>query len=129
MDGEEKGKIEEEEVKESEELEEKVEEKLPFPTARVVRIIKENLKKPHQIRSEVKVAANKFLGEVLSDVAKEMNNEEIFTLDLEHFNKAIKKYKMIEYQQKRIERIKKVLEKQRAEIEEIISEIELSREI
>jgi hypothetical protein len=101
------------------------EEKLPFPTARVVKIIKENLSKPHQIRAEVKIAANEFLGEILSDIAKEMDKEEVFTLNLEHFNKAIRKYKMIDYQKKRIEKIKKVLEKQRAEIEEIISAIEL----
>jgi hypothetical protein len=105
------------------------EEKLPFPTARVVKIIKENLSKPHQIRAEVKVAANEFIGSILSDVAKEMDKEEVFTLNTEHFNKAIRKYKMIEYQQKRIDRIKKLLEKQKAEIDEIISEIELAREL
>ena len=112
-----------------EELPAEEEEKLPFPTARVVRIIKENLTKPHQIRAEVKVAANEFLGDVLKDIANEMDNEEIFTLNSEHFNKAIKKYKMIEYQQKRIERIKKLLEKQRAEIDEIITEIDITKEL
>ena len=101
------------------------EEKLPFPTARVVKIIKENLSKPHQIRAEVKIAANEFLGEILSDIAKEMDKEEVFTLNLEHFNRAIRKYKMIDYQRKRIEKIKKLLEKQKAEIDEIISAIEL----
>jgi len=105
------------------------EERLPFPTARVVRIIKENMSKPHQIRAEVKLAANEFMGEVLKDVAREMDKEEVFTLNTEHFNKAVKKYKMIEYQQKRIDRIKKLLEKQRAEIDEVITEIDLTREM
>ena len=113
----------------TEELSPEEEEKLPFPTARVVRIIKENLTKPHQIRAEVKVAANEFLGVILEDVAKEMDKEEVFTLNTEHFNKAIRKYKMIEYQQKRIDRIKKLLEKQKAEIDEIITEIDLAREL
>jgi len=114
---------------EGEELPPEEEEKLPFPTARVVRIIKENMTKPHQIRAEVKVAANEFLGEILKDIANEMDKEEIFTLNTEHFNKAIKKYKMITYQQKRIDRIKKLLEKQRAEIDEITTEIDLTREL
>ena len=120
-------KVEGEKVEE--ELPPEQEEKLPFPTARVVRIIKESLTKPHQIRAEVKVAANEFLGEVLKDIAQEMDKEEIFTLNLEHFNKAVKKYKMIEYQQKRIDRIKKLLEKQRAEIDEVVTEIDLTRDL
>lgn len=116
-------------VGEAEEISPEEEEKLPFPTARVVRIIKENMSKPHQIRSEVKVAANEFIGTILADVAKEMDKEEVFTLNTEHFNKAVRKYKMIEYQQKRIDRIKKLLEKQKAEIDEVITEIELAREL
>ena len=114
---------------EGEELPPEEEEKLPFPTARVVRIIKENMAKPHQIRAEVKVAANEFLGDILKDIAREMDKEEIFTLNTEHFNKAVKKYKMIEYQQKRIDRVKKLLEKQRAEIDEVVTEIDLTREL
>ena len=123
---EEEEKIESTETEtEEKEIPPEEEEKLPFPTARVVKIIKENLSKPHQIRAEVKIAANEFLGEILSDIAKEMDKEEVFTLNLEHFNKAIRKYKMIDYQRKRIEKIKKLLEKQKAEIDEIISAIEL----
>ena len=114
---------------EGDELPPEEEEKLPFPTARVVRIIKENMTKPHQIRAEVKVAANEFLGGVLKDIAREMDKEEVFTLNPEHFNKAIKKYKMIEYQQKRIDRIKKLLEKQRAEIDEVVAEIDITKEM
>lgn len=106
-----------------------LEEKLPFPTARVVRLLKENLTKPHQIRAEVKIAANEFLGAILADVSREMDKEEVFTLTTEHFNKAVKKYRMIEYQQKRIEKIKKLLEKQKTEVEEVIMEIDLTREL
>jgi anaerobic ribonucleoside-triphosphate reductase len=119
----------EKEAVETEELPPEEEEKLPFPTARVVRIIKENMAKPHQIRAEVKVAANEFLGDILKDIAREMDKEEVFTLNTEHFNKAVKKYKMIEYQQKRIDRVKKLLEKQRAEIDEVVTEIDLTREL
>ncbi len=105
-----------------------LEEKLPFPTARVVRIIKENLKKEHQIRSEVKIGANVLVGEILKDIARQMDEEEYFTLSIEHFNKAAKKYREVDLQLKRIENIKKMLEKQRADLEEKIMQIEKAEE-
>ncbi len=98
---------------------------LPFPNARVVKILKENMKREHQIKKEVKIEANKFLGEIAADIARGMDNEEFFTLSVEHFNKAARKYREVGLTQKRIERIKKILEKQRAELDEIISEIAL----
>ena len=107
------------------ELSEAEDEKLPFPNARVVRIVKENLKKEHQIRYEVKIAANVLLKEILADISQTMDNEEYFTLSIEHFNKAARKYKEIALNQKRIRRVQKVFEKQRAELDEIITEIEL----
>jgi len=110
---------------EGEELEDEESENLPFPNARVVRIIKANLKNPHQVKYDVKVAANELLGDILTDVSQRMNEEEYFTLSIEHFNKASRKYREIGLQQKRINRIKKILEKQRAELDEIIAEIEV----
>lgn len=112
-------------VTEEEEISEAEDEHLPFPNARVVRIIKSNFKKEHQVRSEVKLAANKLLGEILADISQSMDSEEYFTLSVEHFNKAARKYKEIALTQKRIRRIQKVLEKQRAELDEIVAEIEL----
>ncbi len=100
-------------------------EHLPFPNARVVKIIKENLKREHQIKRDVKVAANELLGAILADIAQSMDAEEYFTLSIEHFNKAARKYKEIALNQKRIRRIQKILEKQRAELDEVIAEIEL----
>jgi hypothetical protein len=105
-----------------------LEEKLPFPTARVVRLIKENLKKEHQIKSEVKVSANILLGEILKDIAKQMDEEEYYTLSMEHFSKAAKKYREVDLQLKRIENIKKMLEKQRADLEEKIMQIDKAEE-
>lgn len=111
-----------------EEIDAALEEKLPFPTARVVRLIKENLKKEHQIKSEVKVAANVLVGEILKDIAKQMDEEEYFTLSMEHFNKAAKKYREVDLQLKRIENIRKMLEKQKADLEEKIMQIEKAEE-
>lgn len=100
-------------------------ENLPFPNARVVKIIKSNLVKEHQLKKEVKEGANILLGDILKDIAKRMDDIEYHTLSIEHFNLAARKYREIEYNQKRLLRIKKLLEKQRAELDEVISEIEL----
>ncbi|MBI5229531.1 hypothetical protein HY991_05450 [Candidatus Micrarchaeota archaeon] len=101
------------------------EERLPFPNARVVKIIKETLKREHQIKRDVKLAANQLLADILTDISQSMDDEEYFTLSIEHFNKAARKYREIGLNQKRILKIKKVLEKQRAELDEIVEEIEL----
>lgn len=108
-----------------EEVSEEEDEHLPFANARVVRILKGNLKREHQLKYDVKLAANKLVGEILADIAQSMDQEEYFTLSIEHFNKAARKYKEIALNQKRIRRIQKVLEKQRAELDEIVTEIEL----
>jgi len=121
MAEEEKAAQPEEEIPESEE--EAL--KLPFPNARVVAIIKENLKNEHQLKRDVKLGANMLLAEILADIAQSMDKEEYFTLSIEHFNKAARKYREIALNQKRIRKIQKVLEKQRAELDEIVAEIEL----
>ncbi len=107
-----------------EEITEELEAKLPFPTARVVRIIKENFQKEHQIKSEVKIAANELLGNILKDIAKSLDQEEFYTISIEHFNKAAKKYRTVDLQKKKIERIKRLIEKQKAELEEVVMQIE-----
>jgi hypothetical protein len=116
---------EEQEVSESEE--EAL--RLPFPNARVVKIIRDNLKREHQIKRDVKIEANALLGEILADIAQSMDNEEYFTLSTEHFHNASRKYREIALNQKRIRRIQKILEKQRAELDEIITEIELENPV
>ncbi|MEM3555703.1 MAG: hypothetical protein QXF56_03240 [Candidatus Micrarchaeia archaeon] len=110
-----------EEAKEEEELEKLA---LPFPNARVVKILKNNFQKEHQIRRDVKIAANELLGKILEDIAKAMDNEEFYTLSIEHFNKASKKYRTVDLQAKRFQKIKQLLMKQRAELEEVIMEME-----
>ena len=115
-----------EELESDEMSEEEAEsENLPFPNARVVKIIKKNMTNPHQIKRDVKLAANELLGEIMADISRSMNEEEYFTLSIEHFNKAARKYREIGLAQKRVYRIKKVLEKQRAELDEIVTEMDL----
>lgn len=107
-------------------ISEEEDEKLPFPTARVVRMLRASMQNEHQISSEVKRNANLLLGDVISDIAKAMDKEVYFTLGVEHFNSAARKYKLIDLQSKRMETIRRLLEKQRAELDQAIYEIEHS---
>ena len=47
-------------------------EKLPFAKNEVYRLMKENLDSDKQIRERVKVEMNRFLGEVLKNVCKQL---------------------------------------------------------
>ncbi len=101
------------------------EEKLPFPNARVVNLLKKNFSQQHQIKKEVKVAVNELVGKIVEGIAREMDASPYFTLSIGHFKDAARKYLEIELTEKRILKIKKVLEKQRAELDEIIEQIEV----
>lgn len=107
-----------------EDISEEEDERLPFPNARVVKILKENMKSEHQIRSAVKKELNNFLGEIAKGIAEEMDKEPYFTLDTEHLHKAMRKYKEVDLMKKRMEVIKRMLEKQKVELEEKILEID-----
>jgi hypothetical protein len=101
------------------------EERLPFPNARVVKIVRDNFANDHIIKREVKVAANVLLGEILADISRSMDSQPYATLSIEHFNAAARKYREIALQQKRLHRIQKLLEKQKAELDEVVTEIAL----
>ena len=58
-------------------------EKLPFAKAEVVRLMKENLDDDKMIRERVKVEMNKFLGEVLVNVCKQLNEYPYSTVEYE----------------------------------------------
>ena len=66
-----------------EEFDEEDEEKLPFAKAEVVRLMKENLDDDKMIRERVKVEMNKFLGEVLKNVCKQLNDYPYTTIEYE----------------------------------------------
>lgn len=94
----EEGRENQEEDEDDEDLDAK--EKLPFPTAAVVRVMKANMDSEKMIKKDVKIAMNKWLGKMCAQVSKEMNKfpyvmihkyefeqaKRIFE-DLENFNK------------------------------------------
>ncbi len=76
----------------TEEFVEENEEKLPFAKAEVVRLMKQNLDKDKMIRERVKVEMNIFLGEVLKNVCKQLNEYPYTTIEYEMLKEATYPY-------------------------------------
>lgn len=94
-----------------EELKETETEELPLPNATVVRLLKEELSDDKMIKKEVKVGLNKFLGEVLKDVAERLDEFPYATVDYSMFREAIKPYKQAKEISKEKERMVKHMNK------------------
>ena|SRR3989338_42896 len=95
-----------------EEVEEEVEDealdaeqRLPFPTAAVVREMKKYIDKNKQIKKDVKVGMNKFLGELVENVSREMDKNPYSTMDYRMFEEAVKPYKQVKELQKEKDRL------------------------
>ena len=89
----------------SEEFLDEDEEKLPFAKAEVVRLMKENLDDDKMIRERVKVEMNKFLGEVLKNVCKQLNEYPYTTIEYEMLKESTYPYTNIERINQEKERI------------------------
>ena len=96
---------EEEIQQQTEEFIEEDEEKLPFAKAEVVRLMKENLDDDKMIRERVKVEMNKFLGEVLKNVCKQLNEYPYTTIEYEMLKESTYPYTNIERINQEKERI------------------------
>ncbi len=96
---------EEEKIEATEELNKKEEEDLPFAKAEVVRLMKENLDDDKMIRERVKVEMNKFLGDVLKNVCKQLNDYPYTTIEYEMLKESTYPYTNIERINQEKERI------------------------
>ncbi|MBE6506217.1 MAG: hypothetical protein IJH63_06625 [Methanobrevibacter sp.] len=96
---------EEENFEQTEEFVDEDEEKLPFAKAEVVRLMKENLDDDKMIRERVKVEMNKFLGEVLKNVCKQLNDYPYTTIEYEMLKESTYPYTNIERINQEKERI------------------------
>lgn len=85
--------------------EEEAKEKLPFPTACIVRLMRAHLDKEKIIKKDVKIGMNKWLGDLVSRVSKDLNKIPYTTLHLHEFRDAIKLYLELENFDKEKERI------------------------
>jgi len=90
--------------------EEQEEEGLPFAKAEVVRLMKQNLDSDKMIRERVKVEMNKFLGDVLEKVCKQLNEYPYTTIEYEMLKESIYPYKNVERINEEKERILKHLD-------------------
>ena len=76
----------------TEEFVDENEEKLPFAKAEVVRLMKQNLDDDKMIRERVKVEMNIFLGEVLKNVCKQLNEYHYTTIEYEMLKESTYPY-------------------------------------
>lgn len=96
---------------------------LPFPRARVVSLMREEIK-DKIIRSEVKEAMNLWLGNLLKRMAKEMSNTQYGSVGIADFQRATKPYDMIEDIVKDEQRLLLTTEKLRADSDHLIRELQ-----
>lgn len=85
-----------EEMESEEEYFDEDDEKLPFAKAEVVRLMKQNLDDDKMIRERVKVEMNKFLGDVLVNVCKQLNDYPYSTVEYEMLKESTYPYTNIE---------------------------------
>ena len=95
----------EDEIFDEEEIADEDDEKLPFAKAEVVRLMKENLDDDKMIRERVKVEMNKFLGDVLKNVCKQLNDYPYTTIEYEMLKESTYPYTNIERINQEKERI------------------------
>ncbi|MGB9938022.1 MAG: hypothetical protein ACPK7O_09915 [Methanobacterium sp.] len=99
-----------EENEENDEIAEEETENLPFAKAEVVRLMKQNLDSDKMIRERVKVEMNLFLGQILENVCKQLNEYPYTTIEYEMLKESIYPYKNIERINEEKERILKHLD-------------------
>lgn len=130
-----KGKIEPKEVKEAVEIREeaaeiaeaeeleKEEPGLPLPMAPVVRMIKAG-SGGKMISSKVKIAMNKFLGEVAKAVSQEMGKTRYPMVEMDDFIRAAKPYSFAKEMELEKNRVVSELEAMRMQIDALIKEFQ-----
>lgn len=96
---------------------------LPFPRARIVALMREEIK-DKIIRSEVKEATNIWLGTLLRKMAKEMSNTQYGSVGIADFQRATKPYDIIEDIVKDEQRLLVTVEKLKADSDHIIRELQ-----
>ena len=99
--------------------EEEAKEKLPFPTACIVRLMRAQLDKDKIIKKDVKIGMNKWLGNLVARVAKDLNKLPYTTIHLHEFRDAIQVYIDMENFDKEKERILAHLEAMKQDIKRL----------
>lgn len=85
--------------------EENVKQDLPFAYAEVTRLMKNELDKDKIVREQVKIEMNKFLGRILKNICKSLNEYPYTTVDYEMLKESLYPYENIERINEEKERI------------------------
>lgn len=97
---------------------------LPFAYNEIVRLMKENLDNDKMIKEQVKVEMNKFLGDILVKVCKQLNQYPYSTIDYEMLKECIYPYSNIDRIDAERERIISHLESIKADCDILIADAE-----
>ncbi|MBN1940893.1 MAG: hypothetical protein JW772_01790 [Candidatus Diapherotrites archaeon] len=127
--------IEEKEAVKEEDIEEKMEEieesgeeipedKLPFPRATIVNMLRKNLSKGKQIKGQVKDEMNVWLGKMVERIAQKMDSHPYTYVDGGMLREAIEPYETVQDIEKEKERIIKQLEAVKAACDVLINEVD-----
>jgi len=105
-------------------IEDEEDESMPFPNARVVRLLREEIQSGKQIRGEVKVAVNEWLGSTLRRVSREMDGSPYGSICLADFNRATRPFDMINHLVKDRDRLMLAVDKLIADADQIKRDIQ-----
>jgi len=94
-----------------EEVDASLEQKLPFPTAAVVREMKKHIAKDKMVRKEVKIAMNNFLAEIVKEASARMDQFPYSMVDYRMFEEAVRPYKQVKEIQAEKQRLMAHLDK------------------
>lgn len=97
---------------------------LPFAYNEIVRLMKENLDNDKMIKEQVKVEMNKFLGDILVKVCKQLNQYPYSTIDYEMLKECIYPYSNIDRIDAERKRIISHLESIKADCDILIADAE-----
>lgn len=97
---------------------------LPFAYAEVVKLMKRELDDDKMIRERVKVEMNKFLGDILKNVCKQLNEYPYTTIDYEMFRESTYPYTNIKRINQEKERILLHLDAIKADCDALSADVE-----
>jgi len=120
---EEKG-MQEELVEKEEEETEIEDDKLPFPRATIVNMLRKHLKEGKQIKGQVKDEMNLWLGKMVERIAKKMDSHPYAYVDGGMLREAVEPYETVQEIELEKERIIKQLESIKAACDVLISEVD-----
>ena len=97
---------------------------LPFAYNEIVRLMRKNLDDDKMIKEQVKIEMNKFLGDILVKVCKQLNQYPYSTIDYEMLKECIYPYSNIDRIDAERERIISHLESIKADCDILIADAE-----